>query len=120
MTITLPYPPSVNHYWRKFRNHMVISAEGRAYRAAVWAAVVEQGCPLYAEGALALKIKAWMPDKRRRDLDNILKALLDAMQDAGLYEDDSQVSRIEIERMGVEPPGRVEVEIEPQTGKGKP
>jgi hypothetical protein len=27
--ITLPWPPSVNGYWRKWRGRMVISVEGR-------------------------------------------------------------------------------------------
>lgn len=33
--ITLPMPPSVNHYWRHGRNGTYISAEGKAYRAEV-------------------------------------------------------------------------------------
>ena len=33
----LPYPPSVNHYWRQFRGRMVISKEGRTFRKNVQA-----------------------------------------------------------------------------------
>ncbi len=33
--ITLPWPPSVNTYWRMFKNRMIISKEGREYRVAV-------------------------------------------------------------------------------------
>ena len=36
--------------------------------------------------------------KRRFDLDNLLKAVLDSMQDAGLYEDDEQVDELKIVR----------------------
>jgi crossover junction endodeoxyribonuclease RusA len=32
MILTIPWPPSVNHYWRKWRNRMVISREGRMFR----------------------------------------------------------------------------------------
>ena len=30
--LTLPWPPSVNRYWRTFQGRMIISADGRAYR----------------------------------------------------------------------------------------
>ena len=29
----LPYPPSINGYWRTFRNRQIISKRGRDYRA---------------------------------------------------------------------------------------
>jgi crossover junction endodeoxyribonuclease RusA len=37
-----------------------------------------------------------MPDKRRRDLDNILKALLDGLTHSGVWGDDSQVVDLRI------------------------
>jgi len=36
--------------------------------------------------------------KRRFDLDNLLKGLLDSMQDAGVYDDDCQVEHLTIMR----------------------
>ena len=53
-----------------------------------------------------------MPDKRRRDLDNITKALLDALSHANMFEDDEQIDDLHLIRMGVEKPGRVEVTVE--------
>jgi Holliday junction resolvase RusA-like endonuclease len=41
--ITLPWPPSVNGYWRKWRGRMVISVEGRKYREAVIKHIWQQG-----------------------------------------------------------------------------
>ena len=77
--LTLPWPPSVNHYWRNFRGRMVIGAKGRAYRHAVIASVIEQGIPRDRISCrLAVSIDAYPPDNRRRDIDNINKALLDA------------------------------------------
>jgi crossover junction endodeoxyribonuclease RusA len=43
-------------------------------------------------------IYVYPPDRRRRDIDNVLKAILDALQRAGVYNDDSQISRLYIER----------------------
>jgi crossover junction endodeoxyribonuclease RusA len=38
------------------------------------------------------------PDRRRRDIDNCLKSLLDALQHGGAYADDSQIVRLFIEK----------------------
>lgn len=53
------------------------------------------------KGNIGITIYAYPPDKRRRDLDNILKAILDALQHAGAYADDSQISGITIYRCHV-------------------
>lgn len=48
---------------------------------------------------LSLTIDAYPPDRRKRDLDNILKSLLDALQHAGIYSDDSQIDILKISRI---------------------
>lgn len=60
---------------------------------------------------LAVYIEAYPPRAGRRDLDNLLKALLDGMQHAGIYEDDSQIDHLEISRREVTPPGLMVVTI---------
>ncbi|NBW22487.1 MAG: RusA family crossover junction endodeoxyribonuclease, partial [Caulobacteraceae bacterium] len=44
---------------------------------------------LKAAGSVRVVIEAFPPDRRKRDLDNILKSLLDALTHAGVWEDDS-------------------------------
>lgn len=108
--ISLPWPPSVNRYWRSAMGRVLISAEGRKYRRAV-----DAECFLHrvrgTAGPLAVSIVAHAPDGRRRDLDNLLKAPLDALTHAGAWEDDSQISDLRI--MWGEPskPGRLEITI---------
>ena len=31
---TMPFPPSINGYWRTFKNRQIISKRGRDYRSA--------------------------------------------------------------------------------------
>lgn len=110
ITLTLPWPPSVNHYYRRVGNATLISKEGRRYRKRVAGEVLLAGSPR-VEGRLAVRIVASPPDLRRRDLDNLQKALLDALQHAGVYGDDSQFDRITVERAEAREGGRVVVEL---------
>jgi len=96
LEITLPWPPSVNTYWRTVNGRMIISAKGREYRTAVGKQIIEQKMIKHFSGPLQVEIEAWRPDKRRRDLDNLFKATLDALAHAGVYEDDSQIVDLRI------------------------
>jgi len=109
--LNLPYPPSVNKYWRRTRSGGVrVSGEGVAYREAVVAYCKARGL-LKLLGPLSVRLMVYVPDRRRRDLDNILKALLDALAHGGVYEDDSQIAHLELTRAGLEPGGRVCAEV---------
>lgn len=110
VTLTLPWPPSVNHYYRRVGNATLISKEGRRYRKRVASDVLLARSPR-VDGRLSVRIVASPPDLRRRDLDNLQKSLLDALQHAGVYDDDSQFDRITVERAGVVEGGEVLVEI---------
>ena len=116
LVVELPYPPSVNHLWRRAGKRTVISREGRVFRrdAVARLAALGVGPPRFPmRGRLRVRIEAFPPDRRRRDLDNLQKALFDALQHAGAYADDGQIDRIEIERGPVTPGGLVRVAIEP-------
>lgn len=96
--IILPFPPSTNTYWRHVGAKVLISAKGREYRAAVAGLALENRWPRFGSQRLHVAIEAWMPDKRRRDLDNLLKATLDALTHAGIWDDDSQIDQLSINR----------------------
>lgn len=109
--LELPYPPSVNHYWRRVGPRTLISRGGRAFRSSVCAILAAQGVrPL--RGPLAVSIELFPPDRRRRDVDNVMKSLLDALAHGGAYHDDSQVAWLTIQRRGVVPGGKVRVRLE--------
>jgi crossover junction endodeoxyribonuclease RusA len=111
----LPYPPTVNHYWkhsvRQGRIHVRIGKKGEAYIGAVAAFAP----PSLLLGPLALEAVVCPPDRIRRDLDNVLKALLDAMAKAGVYGDDTQVRKIAIRWGPLIEDGCVYVRVRPMT-----
>lgn len=111
LVVLLPFPPSVNHYWRRVGNKTMISGRGRAYRKEVGAEVWRQKASLGLAGPLSVSISFVEPDARRRDLDNLPKAVLDALQHAGVYGDDSQVRELNLSFAGREAGGRCVVTI---------
>lgn len=94
-TIELPWPPSVNHYWRMVRGRFYVSGEGVAYRKEVTRRVGE--CDTL-KGRLAVEILLYPPDRRKRDIDNVCKAVLDSLAHAGAYENDCQIDRLSVAR----------------------
>ena len=112
MIATLPWPPSVNRYWRHVGRRVLISREGRAFRRNVCALLGGGGArkpPV--SGRIALAMDAFPPDRRRRDLDNLPKAVQDSLAHAGVYEDDSQIDLLIVRRCQVVRGGKLEVRI---------
>lgn len=112
--IELPFPPSLNAYYRHpskgpLAGRHLISAKGREYRSEV----IRRIAPLNysARGRLAVVITCHAPDKRRRDLDNILKGLNDALTHAGLWDDDEQIDDLRIIRGANVSGGKVVVSV---------
>jgi len=106
----LPYPPSVNHYWRRVGAATLISRRGRAFREEVCVRLAGSRAKRL-DGRLAIRILACPPDARRRDLDNIQKALLDALEHGGVYGDDAQIDCLFVERGPITPGGKVLVQV---------
>lgn len=90
----LPFPPSLNRYWRHNRGRTHLSAEGRKYKEAVGWLCKEQKIEPF-DGPVSVRVWVTPPDKRRRDLDNLQKCLLDSLQ-GHCYHDDSQIAHLAI------------------------
>ena len=96
--LDLPWPPSVNHYWGQFGKQRFIGKRGKEFRIKVLQACREGGIePL--EGRLAMHVSLFPPDRRKRDIDNVLKSLLDACEHAGCYASDSQIDELHVVRL---------------------
>ena len=111
INIRLPWPPTVNTYYTIARGRKILSKKGREYKIAAAGALYRAIPWPRADGRLEVLIDAYPPDKRRRDIDNIVKPILDSLTDCGIWDDDSQVDILRIRRKQIEKPGYVRVYI---------
>ncbi len=114
--LLLPWPPSTNRIWRNVvvrgKPQTLLSKEGREFRSLAGKHCLVSGLSgKRLSGRIEVTLIANPPDKRPRDLDNVLKATLDALTHAGVWLDDSQVDRIEIMRGEVTKGGSLKLSI---------
>lgn len=104
---TIPWPPSVNHYWMSLRKgplagRVIISTKGKKYRKDVQRALFEQRVPVgKLLGRVRIRAVAFPPDRRARDLDNLWKAALDSITACEVLVDDSHIDDLHIVRGAV-------------------
>ena len=111
--IVTPHPPSVNHYYGQARSgKRYIKPAGIEYRIAT-KEYVDRHKLVAPAGFLQVGIQVYPPDNRRRDMDNLLKATLDSLQHAGVYEDDSLIHDLRLVKMPVVKGGMLRIFISP-------
>jgi len=111
--LTLPFPPSVNTYYRRGAHATYMSKQGREYKCKVADYIAENNSPKLGSARLYLEIVLWPKDKRKFDIDNRIKALLDSLQDAGVFDDDEQIDQMHVYRgSGTVSGGQARVMIE--------
>lgn len=96
--LILPYPPSNNRYYRHGNGRTYIGEEGEIYRLEVLARRPRTGWPL--PGRLRVEIDVFPKKGPTIDLDNIPKAVLDALQHAKIFPNDSAIDDLRIRRHG--------------------
>jgi crossover junction endodeoxyribonuclease RusA len=121
ITYRLPWPPSVNSYWRRGNNVTYLTKKAREFRNEVCHNILNSDEPVddMLTGRLAVHLELTLPDRRKRDIDNHIKAAVDALEHAGVFEDDEQIDDLRVTRLHVEPPGACDVtivELSPQQG----
>ena len=112
IVLNLPLPPSVNSYRTIFRGRMGISKAGREFKAQVSDYVIEYRVPKLGKARLEMKVVIFPRDRRKQDIDNRIKALWDALGDAGVFDDDEQIDVLMIERGEIKKGGGVLVIID--------
>jgi crossover junction endodeoxyribonuclease RusA len=115
--IDLPWPVSENKYRRPIPStrggaQLVLTPEARQYKK-----IVGQVCMANRinnrrmDGPLRVVLYICPPDNRRRDGSNLSKAVWDALQDAGVFLDDSQIKDERYVMLAKSSPGSVRIRI---------
>lgn len=108
----LPFPPSVNACYRAIPRGRIcaniLSKKGREYKERI--AIILENDDLLTDKRLMVQIRLFMPDKRRRDIDNYNKILLDSLT-GFIWEDDSQIDILTISRDDVVNGGLVKLVV---------
>lgn len=113
---SVPFPVSVNSLWMPLYGRVCMRPEARAYKAKLVAGFKAHGLPCEPFGKadrLAVHYVLFEPDQSRdRDVANYEKLLTDALQEAGLFPNDSQIDDNRQTRGGIDAERpRVEVYI---------
>ncbi|MEZ6193268.1 MAG: hypothetical protein R3C45_18500 [Phycisphaerales bacterium] len=122
MRLVLPYPPSVNHYWRSYRGRVVL-VPSKAAPSARTSATSRPPPLLWAATARASRRRAggspwvWTLSRRigrRAATSTTCKSAARCwLEHAGVYEDDSQIDpRYSLDGGRSLSPGRIEVQID--------
>ncbi len=93
LSLILPWPPSVNHYWirPRGRHGLIVGPQGRAYKEHVaWLMNLAEVSPV--DYPLSLQVWLYRPNKRS-DIDNQNKALLDSLTGYA-WVDDRQIEQM--------------------------
>jgi crossover junction endodeoxyribonuclease RusA len=87
---SIPYPPSANRIWRQGHGRVHKSKEYQDWLAlSAWEIRAQIGPKQVITEPFKLELRVNRPDKRKRDLDNLLKPVLDLIGHYGLIENDS-------------------------------
>jgi len=108
MRVFLPYPPSANRRLTRAagRKGFVNTAVYRSWKdEAAWVVAMTVRDSYAVLGPYSLGMVAYPPDRRGRDLDNIIKATSDALKDGGAIKDDKLCQRLSIEWRELDEPG---------------
>jgi crossover junction endodeoxyribonuclease RusA len=81
ITITLPWPPSVNRIWRHSGKKVYRDPKYMEWRKQAGWQMKLNGSYNRLDGYFSATLVLSPPDKRRRDLDNVIKPIFDLLQD---------------------------------------
>ena len=110
--IKLPWPPSTNRVWRNVKGRTILSADGRMYREVVGMhCLASKIAGKRLSGRLSVRFIINPPDRRRRDIDNLVKVPLDALTHAAVWLDDSQIDEMYMRRKEVKKDGEITIQI---------
>jgi crossover junction endodeoxyribonuclease RusA len=114
LVLNLPLPPSINSYWGFSGHRRFINKDGVAFKKAVCDYVSEYRVPKLGDARIEIHVTFYPKDKRIQDIDNRLKSLFDSLSNngAGVFNDDSQIDVLLVQRGAIKKGGGCLVMIE--------
>ncbi len=112
ISLTLrPAPLSTNHIYKVAQNRVYMTAEGRSLKEAYQWQAKSQWKRSCIQKSVALTLFVYYGDKRKHDIDNGNKLLLDALTGI-VYKDDGQITMLHVfKRFDVDDP-RVDIDVQ--------
>ena len=104
-------PPSVNSLWVNKPNGRYKSKKGKIFEETARNELKKQFRYKPLANGLKVHISLYFKDKRKRDIDNYNKAILDSMTEI-VYEDDSQIEELNVKKLVGCGFDKVEIEVE--------
>ena len=108
--LELPLPPTINSYWGFSGHNRFLTLEAREFKTAVAYKVMQQ--PIrFGDAKLEMTVTINFRDRRIADISNRIKALEDALVQAGLMDDDSQIKVLHVYEGPIIKGGKCSVKI---------
>lgn len=119
MTITLTGEPrSTNHCWKHSCNrgflHSYMTPKGKEVKTSYQWEAKSQWANKPMKGPVQAIIRLYFGTKRKQDIDNFNKILLDSLTGI-VWEDDSQIEEMVVAKLYDKERPRIEIEINPCT-----
>ena len=124
--LILPWPVSINAYWKsrviKVKGTAMattyVSAAGVKFQKSVMAAVIKQlGQHSPRQGRLCVTMRFYAPNARKYDISNFVKTTEDALTKARVWVDDEQIDEEHLYRGQIDRvDSRVEIEVSEFSG----
>lgn len=119
--LMLPMPPSKNNWMRAVNKgplagRTLLTEDARKYKNTIAELAMVKRFRFSTTKPLRINLLLCPPDRRRRDAHNYIGQLMDALQDAQVFEDDSQAEDVRIQMGPIMVGGRIIVsmwEIQP-------
>jgi Holliday junction resolvase RusA-like endonuclease len=102
--IIVPFPLSGNRYWRVWNKKIIKSLDAKIYINTVCLATLKWRRKFW-EGRLFEHVEFYAPDDKARDLDNYVKILNDSLEASQVFQNDSQIDTMLLDRREMRNPG---------------
>lgn len=104
-------PISINDYWGYVGKRVYVKRKGKQFKETIHKLLKEEKKPKIL-GPVCVRITFGFKGSRKRDLDNMIKPLIDCLKNV-VFEDDDQIYRYQLEKRNMQDKDFIHIFIEP-------